>query len=200
MQESVWILGDQLLHNHPGLVPGRHVVLIESLQRLRQRLYHKRKLGLILAAMRHYARRLRDQGYSVDLRRSADFVSGLRAHLAETGSTRLICMAAAEYDTRQLQTSLETQLDVAVEVLPNRQFLVEQYPPQRPPRQMESFYRAMRRHTGLLLDAQGEPEGGRWNFDTENRKRYDGRPVPPLPTFPPDKRNVQPFGSMRKSY
>jgi Uncharacterized protein related to deoxyribodipyrimidine photolyase len=37
-----------------------------------------------------------------------------------------------------------------------------------------------------LLDANGEPEGGRWNFDADNRQRYDGRPVPALPTFVPD--------------
>ena len=34
---------------------------------------------------------------------------------------------------------------------------------------MEYFYRDMRRQTGLLMDGD-EPEGGRWNFDAENRK------------------------------
>lgn len=186
MHESVWVLGDQLLHDHPGLALGRRVVLIESLQRLRQRAYHKRKLGLILAAMRHYARQLRDQGYAVDLRQAPDFVSGLRAHLAETGSSRLYCMVAAEYDTRQLQLRLQDDLGIAVEVLPNRQFLVEQYPPKRSPKRLEPFYRDMRKRLGLLLDGPGAPEGGRWNYDAENRRRYDGRPVSPLPVFPPD--------------
>ncbi len=186
MPESVWILGDQLLHDHPGLAPGRHVVLIESLQRLQQRLYHKRKLGLILAAMRHYAVALRALGYEVDLRPAPDFVTGLREHLAASGSTRLVCMAAAEYDTRQLQLSLAPMLDTAVEVLPNDQFLITRYPPRRAPARMEPFYRMLRRQTGLLLDTNGEPEGGRWNFDANNRQRYDGRPVPALPTFVPD--------------
>ncbi len=186
MCESVWILGDQLLHDHPGLAPGRHVVLIESLQHLQQRLHHKRKLGLILAAMRHYAVALRAQGYEVDLRTAPDFVTGLREHLAASGSTRLVCMAAAEYDTRQLQLHLAPMLNTVVEVLPNDQFLVTHYPPRRTPARMESLYRALRRQTGLLLDANGEPEGGRWNFDANNRQRYDGRPVPALPTFVPD--------------
>ena len=34
---------------------------------------------------------------------------------------------------------------------------------------MEYFYRDMRRQTGLLMDGD-KPEGGQWNFDTENRK------------------------------
>lgn len=188
MSESVWILGDQLLEEHPALRSGCRIVLIESLQRLRQQPYHKRKLGLVLAAMRHYAAHLREQGYTVDLRQSSDFISGLREHLDETGSTRLITMAAAEYDTRQMQTRLGDMLHDAaeVELLPNTQFLVEHYPPDRPPKRMESFYREMRRQTGLLVNEQGDPEGERWNFDRDNRKPYDGRPVPPLPEFAPD--------------
>jgi deoxyribodipyrimidine photolyase-related protein len=36
---------------------------------------------------------------------------------------------------------------------------------------MEFFYREMRRKTGYLMDGDGEPAGGRWNFDAQNRKR-----------------------------
>ena len=35
---------------------------------------------------------------------------------------------------------------------------------------MEDFYRDVRRHHEILLDRTGEPEGGRWNYDTENRE------------------------------
>jgi len=35
---------------------------------------------------------------------------------------------------------------------------------------MEDFYRAQRRRLGVLMDADGKPEGGRWNFDSENRR------------------------------
>lgn len=34
---------------------------------------------------------------------------------------------------------------------------------------MEYFYRDMRRKTGLLMDGD-DPEGGKWNYDSENRK------------------------------
>jgi deoxyribodipyrimidine photolyase-related protein len=34
---------------------------------------------------------------------------------------------------------------------------------------MEYFYREMRRKTGLLMDGD-DPEGGKWNFDHDNRK------------------------------
>jgi deoxyribodipyrimidine photolyase-like uncharacterized protein len=35
---------------------------------------------------------------------------------------------------------------------------------------MEYFYREMRRKTGLLMNGN-EPEGGKWNYDCDNRKR-----------------------------
>ena len=186
MNETLWILGDQLLYDHPGLREGRRVVLIESLERLQLRAYHKRKLGLVLAAMRHYAEELRERGYTVDYRQAADFVSGLRDHLAEHGTLQLVCMAASEYATRELQQSLAQVLGIEVLVLQNSQFLVEQLPPTKPPKLMEPFYRDMRRHTGLLMTSDGKPEGDAWNYDASNRKRYDGRPVPPPPTFVPD--------------
>ncbi|MDW8405859.1 cryptochrome/photolyase family protein [Chloroflexus sp.] len=184
--ESVWILGDQLSPSHPGLAPGRRVVLIESLARLNQRPYHRRKLVLIISAMRHYAAELRAAGYEVDLRAAPDFLSGLREHITTFGIRHLICVAAAEYATRQFQRSLAAELGIAVTILPNTLFLVERYPPPRPPALMEPFYRTMRRQTGLLIEPDGEPTGGVWNLDRENRRRYDGRPVPPPVRFPPD--------------
>jgi deoxyribodipyrimidine photolyase-related protein len=51
---------------------------------------------------------------------------------------------------------------------------------------METFYRGMRRRTGLLMEG-GEPVGGRWNFDAENRKGLPkGHVVPERIGFPPD--------------
>lgn len=186
MSISVWILGDQLSPSHPGLVPGRRVVCIEALERLRLRRYHARKLTLVLSAMRHYAAELRAAGYQVDQRQAASFADGLRAHIAEHGTTELVCMAAAEYDTRLLQEQLADELGIPVTILPNSMFLVERFPPVRSPKLMEPFYRAMRKATGLLIESDGAPTGGAWNYDKANRKRYDGRPVPPPYTVAPD--------------
>jgi len=35
---------------------------------------------------------------------------------------------------------------------------------------MEFFYREMRKKYNILLDENGKPEGGEWNYDSENRK------------------------------
>jgi deoxyribodipyrimidine photolyase-related protein len=53
----------------------------------------------------------------------------------------------------------------------------------------EFFYRELRKRTGVLLDPEGRPLGGSWNFDAENRSSFArGGPegVPPVPGFAPD--------------
>jgi deoxyribodipyrimidine photolyase-related protein len=54
---------------------------------------------------------------------------------------------------------------------------------------MEHFYRHMRQSRGILMEPDGRPAGGTWNFDKANRKPF-GREgpgtVPPLPRFEPD--------------
>jgi deoxyribodipyrimidine photolyase-related protein len=51
---------------------------------------------------------------------------------------------------------------------------------------MEFFYREMRRLHGILM-AGDAPEGGKWNFDAENRKQLPKGFVPPAPRrFAPD--------------
>ena len=82
-------------------------------------------------------------------------------------------MAAAEFQGRRLQQErLADLLGTEVRTLPNTQFLVGHMtlPRSREKAILETFYRAMRRHFGLLLDDNGAPVGGAWNFDNENRQ------------------------------
>jgi deoxyribodipyrimidine photolyase-related protein len=50
---------------------------------------------------------------------------------------------------------------------------------------MAAYYKEQRRRLGVLVDGEGEPAGGRWSFDTENRKKLTRQAlatVPPLPS------------------
>ncbi len=39
---------------------------------------------------------------------------------------------------------------------------------------MEYFYRDMRKEHDILIDKDGEPEGGKWNYDHSNRNKWNG--------------------------
>jgi deoxyribodipyrimidine photolyase-related protein len=198
---SVWILGDQLLASHPALAAaeqavGREfvrVLLVESAGRSSRLPYQRKKLVLLFSAMRHYAAELRAQGWQVEVIQAQTMLVGLRQHLEIHQPARLLTMAASEAAGRRWQQqNLAGLLGIPVEVLPNTQFLIGQfdpYPDALPDKRivMEYFYRAMRRHFGLLMTPEGQPLGGEWNYDSLNRKPLPKNVNPPaLPSFPPD--------------
>ncbi len=188
---SVWIPGNQLLRDHPALLRaerevGREnicILLIETRARAASLPYHRQKLVLVLSAMRHYAERLRRSGYLVDYRLSSTIVEGVIEHVREHGSTpdgteiiKIMTMEASEYSARRLQASvLNERCGLPVEIIPDNTFLVNRYNPvpKKPPGKrviMENFYREMRRHFDVLIETDGEPVGGKWNYDEENRQ------------------------------
>jgi deoxyribodipyrimidine photolyase-related protein len=197
----VWILGDQLLVEHPALVKAEashpreaiRVVLVESEARTRQMAYQRKKLVLLFSAMRHFASELRTRGYTVDYVVAPSFAEGLRRHAQSCQPSRLLTMAASEYATRRFQQrELESVLGIEVMVIPNTQFLTGQdLPGSRATGGrrivMEGFYRDMRRRFDVLLDRETKPLGGRWNYDRENRKPLPRSIQPPeIPNFVPD--------------
>ena len=198
---SVWVLGDQLLLRHPAIEAAEEqvgrahvrVVMIESVERMRQMPYQKKKLVVLLSAMRHYAAYLRAAGYTVDYLYSDSFGVGLQQHVKQQKSQALLTMAASEYDTRiWQQQKLEETLGIPVTVLASSQFLVDEHNPIPNPQPgkryvMENFYRDMRRHFGVLLEGDGSPCGGQWNFDKLNREALPERSDLPEPVlFEPD--------------
>jgi len=201
---SVWITGDQLLANHPALAAaegeygrdGLTVVLVETTARRHRFRYQRRKLVLVLSAMRHYALELKRSGYNVDYHHAPTLAAGLNSHLKLANPEKVYMMAASEFAARSFQSvrfqsivkdSGVTKLGYAGETiitLPNTQFLTGQFNPYPTPStgkrvMMENFYREMRRHFGILLETDGKPIGGKWNYDEENRKPLPAKLILP---------------------
>jgi deoxyribodipyrimidine photolyase-related protein len=60
-----------------------------------------------------------------------------------------------------------------------------------PPWRMDSFYRQVRRRTGILMDG-GKPLGGKLSHDADNRRPWPGDPpAPEPPRFRPDQVTVE---------
>lgn len=196
---TVWILPDQLNPEHPALAwaesafgrDNLRVLLVESQAWMRRLPYHRKRQVLILSAGRHHAEELREKGYSVDVIAAADGREGLAKHLKAHRSKHLAMMESSEFAIRRWQQEeLPRDAKLPLELLPNTQFLVSQHNPLPDPEPgrryvMENFYRAMRRRFGVLMESDGQPAGGRWNYDSENRRPLPrGLKPPPLPAFP----------------
>jgi len=200
MTVTVWILGDQLLLNHPALCFAKEkigrekvvVLMIESQLRANRLPYQKKKLVLLFSSMRHYADNLRMNGVRVDYQTSPDTSTAIKQHLHEYQPEKLITMAASEFRGREYQNDLSRLLNIPATVLPNTSFLTGIYNPFRDPKPLkryiqEQFYRKMRQQFNLLMEAKGDPVGEKWNYDKSNRRKLPKNNVPPAPlTFEPD--------------
>ncbi|MEM7347161.1 MAG: cryptochrome/photolyase family protein [Chloroflexota bacterium] len=192
---TVWILGDQLSLSKSALPDepsGCVVLMIESLQQGRQRPYHKQKLVFLWSAMRHFAVELRQRGYEVDYYEAADSINqALQSHIARYQPDTVRLMGSAEYGRTKRFVKRLVRYNIAVEITPNIMFLSNREAfaeAARGKKQllMESFYRKMRKQTGLLM-IDGKPAGGEWNFDKYNREKPDpNHRFPDIPRYQPD--------------
>lgn len=198
-----FITGDQLspgLSALDGIDPDRDVVLmVEVAEETTYVPHHPKKIAFILAAMRHFADELRARGYRVDYVALEDrdntgsFDGELRRAITRHEPERLILCHPGEYRVLEIMRDWQENLDIPVEIRPDSRFVASLdefagWAKGRKQWRMEYFYREMRRKTGLLMTRDGKPEGGKWNFDSENRKplKPGSEPLPQMPGRDPD--------------
>ena len=195
------VLGDQLsdsLSALEGLDPANDIVLMAEVRdECTYVRHHKKKIVLVLSAMRHFAQRLRDRGVRVEYTvlddpQNTHSIRGemLRA-AARWHPLRIVATEAGEWRLLQDMSGWQEASGLPVEIADDTRFLCSHrqflhWSDGKRELRMEFFYREMRRRHALLLE-QGQPVGGRWNFDSENRKRMPGTVQPPVaPSFTPD--------------
>ena len=196
------VLGDQVsrgLSALEDLDPAEDVVLMaEVLSECTYVKHHPKKIVLVLSAMRHFAAALEAEGVRVEYITLDDPANtqSLRGELVRAVErhrpARVVATECGEYRLEQDMLGWETACGVEVEIRDDRRFLCRRqefraWAAGRKGLRMEFFYREMRARTGLLMD-EGEPAGGRWNYDAENRKPLPKSMQPPkVPSFPPDR-------------
>ena len=139
---------------------------------------HKARTALFLTAMRHFRDARRREGMTVYYRELgpgslAELLAGDQRKLRPAAT---LCVQPGEYRLQEALRPLVSRF------LPDRHFLstpeeFAEYARGRKQLRLEYFYRQMRRRYGVLMDG-GEPVGGAWNFDAENRESF-GRTGPP---------------------
>lgn len=180
----VHVLGDQLSLGLASLKAGdkaRDVVLLcEVHDETTYVRHHKKKIAFVLAAMRHFADDLRDDGWTVDYvmlddpQNTGSFSGEVARSVARHGLSGVMVTEPGEYRVLADMQGWSGSLGVPVEILVDDRFLCSraafaQWADGRKQLRMENFYREMRKKTGLLLDGD-QPVGGQWNFDHDNRK------------------------------
>lgn len=206
IRNLVLVLGDQLNHDSNaflGFDKDRDAVwMAENQEEATYVWSHKYRLVGFFAPMRHFRDEVRENGMQVlyhelpvDGRkaRTSSFASVLSDTLANQDVKSLVVVQPGDHRVEQSLRSVAKDHGVDLEVREDTHFYCSSerfasWANGRKSMVLEQFYRVMRKEHDVLMD-DGDPEGGQWNFDKENRGAFGKSgpdDIPSPPEFTPD--------------
>ena len=179
----VLILGDQLDLQSSALrdfdFQVDEIIMIESANEAQYVWTHKAKIALFLSAMRHFANAIEKLGYPLTYITTSPLplIEVLKEQILQKKVKHLVCVEPGEWRLKQGIEALTKDLNIQLEMRDDDHFFCSrhefvEWTANKKELRLEYFYRLMRKKHNILLDEEGNPEGGQWNFDQDNRKPY----------------------------
>lgn len=187
VRNLVLVLGDQLdaeSSAFDGLEATRDVIAMAEVAEESEHVWtSKPRVAVFLAAMRHFRDEQRARGRNVryveleDKGNTHSLAGEVARAVAELRPGKVVFTEPGEWRVALALEKALGECGVELEVRTDRHFFATRddfraHALGRKQLRMEFFYREMRRKHGVLLDAEGEPEGGQWNFDHDNRSSF----------------------------
>ncbi len=194
------LLGDQLHIKHSWFKTIDDNVLyclFEMRQETNYVVHHIQKIAGFFAAMRQFSKDLKAKGHQVtyfkidDKKNTQNLTQNLTILIKENQIQHFEYMFPDEYRLdNQLQDFCKS-ISITTRVVPSEHFYTNRYDLSnffKGKKQyiMENFYREMRKKHDILMIAD-QPEGGQWNYDKSNRKKWkEDTSIPPFIDFKND--------------
>lgn len=152
--------------------------------------HHIQKIVAFFASMRNFYQHLKEKGhqviyYEIDAEENKhDLVENLQQLIAKYEIEKFEYQLPDEYRLDEQLKNFCADLEIETEVFETEHFftsrtdLAEFYEGKKE-MTMEYFYRDMRKKHSILMQNEKNPEGGKWNFDKSNRKKWKGKPEIP---------------------
>jgi deoxyribodipyrimidine photolyase-related protein len=177
VSRTILVFGDQLNRNIgvlAGADPSRDAVLmIESAGKIASTRWHKQRLHFYVSSMRHFAKELEGEGFTVHYRKVSSFRDGLVEHRRSHPESEIVATEPNSWNARQLLRRVGVTTHRSDQFLTHHEDFSRWVDDRRGQGyktfKMEDFYRQQRIRLGILVDGE-TPVGGRWNFDDENRQ------------------------------
>ena len=188
MKEATIIFPHQLFKQHPAIAVGRTVYLVEEILFFKKYNFHQQKLVLHRASMKGYESFLLQNKVAVKYVEAAEDLADVRKLLAYLNGQKFTTIHIADVADNWLLKRIKEAcakygIKLVEYVSPN--FLntidgVKAYFDGRKTYFQTDFYVAQRKQRNILLDAGGQPLGGQWSFDADNRQRFPKTAVAPV--------------------
>ena len=193
-RELRWLLGDQTNHNHSWFDSADSDVLY-VIAELRQETdyvrHHVQKICAFFAAMEAFAGWLKERDHHVlhltlddtaEYEQLPDLISSL---CRKYQVSHFSYQRPDEYRLLAQLREIKLPDTINCKEVDSEHFLlpfsdIEKQFPAKKSLRMETFYRRMRNKHDVLMEGD-QPEGERWNFDAENRKRLKQEEIDAVP-------------------
>ncbi len=187
------IFPHQLFENHPIIDECKTIYLVEEFLFFSQYNFHKQKLVFHRASMKAYQKYLEKKGKEVIYIESISEFSDIRKlikNIAKKTIEQILYIDPTDFLLHKRLSNALNKADIPFIkyenplFLNNTQDLSSFFKPNDKKYFQTSFYKRERIIKQLLVNAQGEPEGNKWSFDEENRKKYPKQKTIPKIIFP----------------
>lgn len=189
------ILGDQLNAGHSWFTEQSSdtlYLIAELAQETNYVVHHVQKVCAFFAAMEQFAKALKTAGFHVlhlNLDDTQDFndLPQLLVQLIEKHQIQQFeYQLPDEYRLRQQLADFSAQLAIPGQAVGSEHFYLTDselptYFTAGKAHRLEAFYRKLRQRFQILIDADGLPEGGQWNFDANNRNKLKASDLGTVP-------------------
>ena len=197
MSTALLVFPHQLYADHPGFEqePDR-VVMIEDTLFFGDPAYpmkpHKQRLWLHRASMKHYARKLERAGHAVEYveyENASRTLDRLLARLKGEGVAEIVWTDPTDFVLEKRVTQYAADHGLRLTTLDNPDFINtptqnREYREGKKRWFMADYYKWQRQRLDVMM-ALGEPAGGQWSFDEENRKPVPKALMDDLPRIEP---------------
>ncbi|MBS1516468.1 MAG: cryptochrome/photolyase family protein [Bacteroidetes bacterium] len=186
------IFPHQLFENNPVAKNCRRIFLTEEYLFFSQYKFHKQKIAFHRAGMKFYEEYLSNKGIEIiyiDAENKLSDIRKLINHFSESGVKEIEYTDTVDYllEKRISKSCKTNKINLNKHKTPlflntteeNREFFTG-----RKRFFQTDYYKQRRREKNILIDTGGNPEGGKWTFDAENRQKYPKGKTPPAYKFP----------------
>ncbi len=202
MRNLIIIFGDQLDHESAAFdsfdAKQDAMWMAEVAAQANPEWSHKLRIAFFFSAMRHFRDELKKNKLTVHYTelpadgrkdRGNDFAEVLAADCKKLKPEKLIAVMPGDHSVKQGIEDFAKEAGIELEWREDRHFFCTlddfaEWADGRKEMVMEMFYRQMRKRKNILMDDDGKPVGGEWNFDKDNRDTFGKAGTDGLPSDP----------------
>lgn len=186
------VLGDQLNYNHSWfneVDDDVTYIMAEMRQETDYVKHHIQKVVAFFLAMRSFKEHLTEIGHNFiylkigNPENPQELGKIIEQYCQATNAERFEYQLPDEYRLDQQLKGISNTLEIETKAVDTEHFYTSRYALKnffsgKKQLVMESFYRMMRKKHDIMV-VNGQPEGGKWNYDKSNRKKWNGKPEIP---------------------